>query len=139
MTEGSPVGKPRAWIGRAFLVVVCLVAVTGVRACQPQRSQVTIENRTTGDVLVVGDTLYGERRYLVRACGRVVFDPRDAGALDPSSPPPRGAVVEPIAVPFLSDAAVFVTVVITPERIVSSLGPSESLPACLGLPPSPSP
>ena len=136
---GSPVRKLRWSMGGGFPIFLCLVAVTGLRACQPQRSRVTIENRTTQDVLVVGDTLYGERRYLVGACGRVELDPRDAGALDPSSPPPPGAVVEPVVVPFLSDSAVFVTVVITPERIVSSLGPSGSLPACQGLPPSPSP
>jgi len=127
----------RRWIGGAFLFVLLVLLVLEWRACQPVPDRITVENRTNKAVLFVGDSLYGERRYLVPACGRVVFNPHDPGAIDPAAAPPPGATVERAPVPFLSDATVVATIVIASDKVWSAqLGSSPTVPACEGRPPS---
>ena len=127
----------RRWIGGAFLLVLLVLLVLEWRACQPAHDSIAVENRTTEAVLFVVSRPYGERRYLVPACGRVVFDPRDPGTFDLASPPPPGATVERGDVYLLPDAAVVETIVIASDKVWHpQLGSSPTVPACEGSPPS---
>jgi hypothetical protein len=119
----------------AALVGLCLV-VTG---CQSTASVITVENRTTGDVILVADHLYGRIPYLVPACGRIVFDPH-VKPIDPNpeSTHPRAAVI-PYFIGLVPDAPTVATVVISSRQIWTAYGPAPSLAICEGDPPTVSP
>ena len=115
----------------AASIGLCLAIVAG---CQPDRSRITLENRTTADAILATNGY--EVAYLVPACGRVVFDPygpRPTGA-DPSVSHPATPVIRYL-IPLVPDAATIATVVITDQKVYMAVGPSPSLPACSGLPP----
>jgi len=119
----------------AVLLGLCLAA----GACQSTTSEITLQNRTTADVILLVDDTHGTSPYLIPGCGRVVFDPsKNPADRDPSSTHPSVAVI-PYKLSLVPDAPTIATVVITTEKIYSAYGPPPTLPACAGDAPTGSP
>ena len=128
-------GKYSAVIMAALLIGLAL----GTASCQSTASSITVENRTTADVILVASHAFGTSRHLVPACGRTTFDPKlKATDSDLSSTNPE-AVVLTYDIGMVADAPTVATVVITSAGVEATHGPPPSLPACAGAPPAVAP
>ena len=116
-----------SWLATLALAVV--VAACGVSG----PSRITIENRTTEDVVILTgiDTA---PRVFVPACGQAVWELGRGARPAPTTPP--GATVREIAYefPMAADAATIATFTITSERIWTGALPSP--PPCSGSAPA---
>jgi hypothetical protein len=111
----------------------------GALGCQRTESEITLENRTTADVILMVQGGVDAPFYLP-ACGRVVFDPdapRPTG-VDPSVAHPD-AVVLPYYLGLVADDATIATIDVTSQGIFRGFGRPASSPACAGRPPVVSP
>jgi hypothetical protein len=117
-------------------VLVALTLTLSLAACFGREDQVTVDNRTTKDVVIVTGGDYSAS-YLVPGCGRIVLKESDgAKPLDPSAPLPAGAVVIHHDLPGHPETSTIEAVTITSDQIWSE-GDNASLPPCAGVPPTP--
>jgi hypothetical protein len=113
-----------------LLVTATLALVTG---CSSGRSEVTVVNRTTQDVVVRFGYQFGDAVF-VPGCGEVAFDPGIRHEL-PETPPTAVELQLRLGLP--PDAPSSKTFVITSERVWTY--PPSSQPPCEGLAPVPTP
>jgi len=114
----------------ALLVSATLALVTG---CSFWRSEVTVVNRTTQDIVVPFGYQFGDAMF-VPACGEVAFDP---GVRHELPAPPPTAVELQLRLGLPPDAHSRQTLTITSERVWTY--PPSSQPPCEGLAPVPTP
>jgi hypothetical protein len=117
-------------------VLLTISLVSSLAACLGGDDQVTIDNWTTKDVVIV--TLDNDLgRYLIPACGRIVIRLLDrTQPLDSAATPPPGAVVIREGLPGHAETFTNEYMLITSDRL-SKLGVVPPPPPCDGVPPTP--
>ena len=118
---------------RRHLALLATVTLALAAGCSLWRSEATVVNRTTQDIVVQFGYEFGDAVF-VPACGEVTFDP----GVHHELPAPQPSAVElQVELGFPPDAPSRLTFTITSERVWTH--PPSSQPPCEGLAPAPTP